>query len=141
MRRRVEWGETDAAGIVFYPNFYRWFDQATHELFRSLGSSVLDHLAQGFVIPLIETGARFHAALAYDDLIEIVSSVPEVRSRAFVVEHRVMRGETLVCEGRELRVWAVLGSDGRSVEARRIPDDVRALLSGATMGTREEMGL
>jgi acyl-CoA thioesterase FadM len=30
----VEWGDTDAAGIVFYPNYYRWFDRAAHALLR-----------------------------------------------------------------------------------------------------------
>ena len=32
---KVQWGDTDAAGIVFYPNFYKWMDEATHEFFSS----------------------------------------------------------------------------------------------------------
>lgn len=138
VRRRVEWGETDAAGIVFYPNYYRWFDQATHDLFRAVGSPVLDHLAGGHVIPLIETSARFHAALAYDDSVEITSTVTEIRSRAFVVEHRVIRDGDLICEGREVRIWAIVGADGRSVEPKRIPDHVRHLLQGDRMGAQDD---
>ena len=32
---KVRWGDTDAAGIVFYPNFYKWMDEATHEFLAS----------------------------------------------------------------------------------------------------------
>ena len=33
---QVRWGDTDAAGIVYYPNFYKWMDEATHEYFKKL---------------------------------------------------------------------------------------------------------
>lgn len=36
-RFKVKWGDTDAAGIVFYPNYYKWMDEATHEMFDQLG--------------------------------------------------------------------------------------------------------
>ena len=32
----VEFGNTDAAGIVFYPNYFMWFDKGTHWLFKSM---------------------------------------------------------------------------------------------------------
>jgi len=33
---KIQWGDTDAAGIVFYPDYFRWFDLATHEFFGNL---------------------------------------------------------------------------------------------------------
>ena len=36
-RIRVDWGHCDPAGIVFYPNYFRWFDQCTSALFESAG--------------------------------------------------------------------------------------------------------
>ncbi len=35
----VEWGDCDPAGIVFYPNFYAWFDASSHALLDALGFS------------------------------------------------------------------------------------------------------
>ena len=33
----IEWGDCDDAGIVFYPNYFRWFDNAFHHLLRQCG--------------------------------------------------------------------------------------------------------
>jgi acyl-CoA thioesterase FadM len=56
---RVEWGETDTAGIIFYPNYYRWFDRSSHALFRAAGMPISELIKLGFVHPILETGARF----------------------------------------------------------------------------------
>lgn len=129
-RRRVEFGETDAAGVVYYPTYFRWFDQATHEMFRSLGYPVAMMWERGYTLPLVEVHNRYRASLRYDDEIEIISCVAEVRTRAFRVEHRVLRGEEVCCEGYEVRAWARLprvGDAGLTAEA--IPDDLRAVLT------------
>lgn len=126
LTHRVLFGETDAAGIVFYPNYYRWFDQATHELFRALGYRVPIMFADGIVIPLVEAKARFLASLRYDDEITIVSRIEEVRTRSFRIEHRVMRDGSAVCTGYEVRMWVRQGVEGITPEP--LPDTVRRLL-------------
>lgn len=126
---RVYFGETDAAGILFYPNYFRWFDQATHDLLRELGYPVAEMIYQGFGAIVIEVSGRFLAPLAYGDELEIVSRVAEIRTRAFRVEHAVLRGDLVVCDGYEIRLWARLGGSGRGVEPMPIPEDLRALLT------------
>lgn len=126
MDHRVEWGETDSAGIVFYPNFYRWFDRGTHELFRRLDYPVPTMVAEGFVIPLIETHARFLSPLRYDDSIAIHSRIEELRTRSFRVAHVVVRGDARACEGYEVRAW-VRVRDG-VLRAEPIPHHIRDLL-------------
>ncbi|MEC8288871.1 MAG: acyl-CoA thioesterase, partial [Pseudomonadota bacterium] len=57
----VSWAHCDAAGIVFYPNFYIWFDQATEHLF-SENSLSYEELEQEFNIsgmPLVENGTDY----------------------------------------------------------------------------------
>lgn len=124
--RQVQWGETDAAGIVFYPNYFRWFDIGTHDLLRDLGIPLVEILRRGFVVPIIEAGGRFRAPLAYEDEVRIRSSVTELRTRAFRVDHDLTRGDETVCEGYEVRMW-VRTRDGVLIP-EPIPDDVRALL-------------
>jgi YbgC/YbaW family acyl-CoA thioester hydrolase len=121
---RVRWGETDAFGIVFYPNYYAWFDVAALELFRASGRLTIPHAKDAFGFPLIESGARFHAPLFPDDLMSIETVVAEVRSKALRLEHTVRRGDTLIANGFEVRVFA--GSDGNGgLVTAPIPDDLR----------------
>jgi acyl-CoA thioester hydrolase len=124
---RVPFGDTDAVGIVFYPNYYRWFDQATHDLFRAAGYPVVQMLADGYAIPLVETQAQYRASLAYDDDVTLVSRVGEIRARTFRVEHMVSRGDTPICQGYEERIWVRILPEG-GMAAEIIPDGVRALL-------------
>lgn len=129
-RHRVEWGETDAAAIVYYPNYFRWFDRATHDLFAALGYPISALLRRGNATPLVDAGARFRCALAYGDEVSIESRVTEVHARTFRIEHTVRRGESVVCEGYEVRIWVRLERDG-SLVGECIPDDLRAALSPA----------
>ncbi len=58
-RFAIEWAHCDAAGIVFYPYFYTWFDQATERLFKAngLGYAALETEFGVTGMPLLETGA------------------------------------------------------------------------------------
>jgi acyl-CoA thioester hydrolase len=126
---RVRFGETDMAGIVFYPNFFAYFDIATQALFAG---SPIDLPAQmksgGFGFPIAESGAKFLAPLFYDDEITIVTRVAELRTRSLRVEHDVYRDETLCATGFEARVHGRKRSDGTGVEVTPIPPELAAWL-------------
>jgi acyl-CoA thioester hydrolase len=128
---RVRFGETDMAGIVFYPNFFAYFDIATQALFAG---SPIDLPAQmksgGFGFPIAESGAKFSAPLFYNDEITIVTRVAEVRTRSLRVEHAVYRGETLCATGFEARVHGRKRIDGSGVEVAPIPDTLTSWLRG-----------
>ena len=119
---RVRWGETDAAGIVFYPNYFVWFDVATHELLRG-------HKVKGFGFPIIESGANFHSPLFPDDLITVETVVVDIRTKALRLEHTIRRRETLIATGFEARVFVKLLENG--IEPAPIPDELRDYLRGA----------
>lgn len=127
---RVRWGETDAAGIVFYPNFYVWFDVATTELVRRAGKPITEFVRKdGYGFPLIEAGARFRAPVFYDDLLTISSTVAEVRTRALRLAHHVTRDGTDIASGYEVRAFAKLDPEqpGR-LTMQAIPVDLKARL-------------
>src|SRR5438309_3865989 len=57
----VHWGDTDPARIVFYPNYFEWFDQSTRLFFDSFGRA-WDWLGKKYAImglPSVEAKARF----------------------------------------------------------------------------------
>lgn len=90
-RTRVRYAETDAAGIVYYNNFFVYFELGRIEMFRELA------LPYDRRIPIAETHATFHASAAFDDPLEIHSWVEEVRRAGFRIGCRVYR----VREGEE----------------------------------------
>ncbi|HEY7346740.1 MAG TPA: acyl-CoA thioesterase [Ktedonobacterales bacterium] len=127
---QVQWGDTDAAGIVFYPNFFRWFDHAALEFLRSLGAP-LEMLKTHYHVlaPVIEVGCRFQKPLRYHDLLTIETTATEVRTRSFRLEHRVLRDNEVAGIGYEVRGLARIPTDDQSkLELIPIPDHIRALL-------------
>lgn len=97
-RTRVRYAETDAAGIVYYNNYFVYFEMGRIELFRELG------LPYDWRLPIAETHATFHASAVFDDELDIHSFVEEVRRAGFRIGCRVYRvreGEEplLLCRG------------------------------------------
>jgi len=127
---RVPFGDTDAAGIVFYPNYFRWFDRATHELFRSLGQELLRWGATGQGPVIVETACSPMAPLRYDDLVQLETGVAGVRDKSFRIEHRILRDRQLTATGYEVRVWAKL--TGEALDSVPIPPDLKRVLGRAS---------
>jgi acyl-CoA thioester hydrolase len=135
-RTRVRFGETDAAGIVFYPTFYAWFDVGTSGLMRAAGGPLLG--AEGrprWPIPIVEAGARFSAPLYFDDAIAIRSTIVELGTSSMRIEHVVVRDETEVARGFEVRVLVEYADD--RIGPRPIPDELRRALAEETCSTHE----
>ena len=136
LRTRVRFGETDAAGIVFYPTFFNWFDSGTHGLLRiGEGPGRDDHGAPKFPLPIVECGATFLAPLQFDEEIEIVSTVASMGESSLRVEHevRTLAGKTCA-RGFEQRVFVAF-QNGRPRKAP-IPDELRARLDGPATASK-----
>jgi len=106
-RRKVTFGECDPAKIVFYPNYFVWYDQATHDLFESVGLPLQEMETQhGVLCTMIDAQSGFKSPARWDDEIEIVSEITRWGTRSFTVTHRVLQADSgvLVAEGTEARV-------------------------------------
>ncbi|GAC1421980.1 MAG: hypothetical protein NVSMB5_15390 [Candidatus Velthaea sp.] len=128
---RVRFSETDAAGIVFYPNFFMYFDLAMHELLRGAPVDLAGLMrTSGLGFPIRESGGSFSAPLFAEDEITIESQITEVRTRSLRVEHTIRRGSKDIARGFEVRVHArrVPGTD--SLEMHEIADELRTWLAG-----------
>ncbi|WP_087972011.1 acyl-CoA thioesterase [Oceanobacillus rekensis] len=120
---KVRWGDTDAAGIVFYPNFYKWMDEATHEFFSHIGypTSTL-YKEQQIATPLLETKCEFKSPLFFEDEVIVRSIVTELHRKVFKISHTFIRKDVMVATGYELRAWT---SFNAKPKATPIPDEVR----------------
>jgi 4-hydroxybenzoyl-CoA thioesterase len=75
--------------------------------------------------PLLEIHTRFFKPATYGDRLEVHTQVEDWKPKVFVQLHRVMRGDTLLCEGRETRAF-VQRVEGR-LKAIPVPEDIQAL--------------
>lgn len=118
--RRVEFCETDMAGIVHFSNFYRWMEQAEHEFYRSQGLSIVNRQPDGTTVgwPRVQAQCRFHSPAHYEDLVTARLTVRRigVKSLTWDVEFRVE--DRLVATGSMKTVCCIVrpGEPMRSLE-------------------------
>jgi len=127
----VQFGDCDPAGIVFFPNFSRWMDAASLSFFMQCGVPpwrVLEK-SRGIVgTPLLEIHTKFIKSVTYGETITVHTQVEEWRDKVFIQLHRVTRGDELICEGRETRVFVRRDPEDRDrLRAIPVPEDILAL--------------
>lgn len=124
----VEWGDCDPAGIVFYPNYFRWFNQAAHALFGAAGMPFHEMIREKGIagVPMLDTQASFRAPVRFGEVVSLTSWVDEWRNKSFAVRHEVRKGGQLCAEGRDIRAWVVYDeSSENGIRAVPVPEDVK----------------
>ena len=124
---RVEWGDCDPAGIVYYPRYFAYFDNCTAALFEAAGLPKHEMLKTYRIvgIPMVDTRARFLAASRFGDDVVVESTISQWGRSSFDVQHKLFKGDLLAVECFETRVWAVRSeADPEKIESKAIPDEV-----------------
>lgn len=131
---RIEWGDCDPAGIVFYPRYFAMFDHSTAMLLEAATGYTKYRMREvyDFVgFPMIDTGAKFLIPSKFGDDIVIESTVSELGKSSFEVSHKVWRGDALAIEAYEKRVWVGRHPDDpMKIKSKPIPEEVAAKLRG-----------
>jgi YbgC/YbaW family acyl-CoA thioester hydrolase len=119
-RRRVQFAETDMAGIVHFSNYYRYMEEAEHAWFRSLGLSIMQTWPDGTVIgwPRVRSACSYEAPARYDDEIEIRVHVSRKGVKSLTLEFEFRRGETRLARGTLKTVCCIIehGQELKSIE-------------------------
>ena len=131
-RLTIEWGDCDEAGIVFYPNYFYWFDCAFQRLLRARGLSQRE-LRRRFqaVTPIVKADAEFKAPARYDDELEIEVTIALEDQRRFKAAYHLRSNGRTIAVGYELRVFASIATDG-SLSGANVDPEFLALLASAT---------
>jgi 4-hydroxybenzoyl-CoA thioesterase len=111
---RIEWGDCDPAGIVFYPRYFAMFNHSTELLIeQALGIKkyALNQLYGLGGYPSVRSQARFLLPTRYGDDVEIESTVTNVGRSSFSIEHKLSLDGALAVDGNETRVWAIRDPD------------------------------
>ena len=132
----IQFGDCDPAGIVYYPNYFRFFDNATAALLSAaLGMNKRAWLANHGIlgIPMVDTGAKFIRPSRFGDQVEITTEITALGRTSFSVQHVLRNGGEIAIEAQEKRVWVVRDPvDPEAIRAEPLPDAVRAALAQAS---------
>jgi acyl-CoA thioester hydrolase len=134
--RRVEFRDTDAAGIVHFSAFFPMMEAAEHELLRSLGISVLPKAEPGKPLiswPRVSASCNFMAAARFEDQLRVSVEVAEIGSSSVRYRFRFTRDDQLIAEGTTTTVCCRMpASDSAGkmeFEKTPIPAEIRGLLA------------
>ncbi len=119
---RIYWEDTDAAGIVFYANYLKFFERARTEWLRGLGfgqESLRRDAGIGFVVT--ETKLRYRRPARLDDVIDVSVAVVHLGQASLEIAQQARRASELLAEG-TIRIGCVeLGT----FRPCRIPNEIR----------------
>lgn len=119
---RVRYAETDKMGVVYYANYFVWFEVGRTDLLRTLGWSYREMEQAGVSLPVIEARCEYVRPARYDDELEILTTgrlLSPVRME-FTYEVRQAMQATVAATGRTLH--ASIGPNGRPC---RLPERIR----------------
>lgn len=126
-RLRVRYAETDAMSVVYYANYFVYFETARVEYLRAVGADYRALEAAGYLAPVVEAACRYHAPAHFDDLLAIETRLADVGRSRFRFCYTVRResDRRLLAEGHTTHVWL----DARTRRPVAAPPQVRAVLS------------
>ncbi len=118
---RVRYAETDKMGVVYYANYFVWFEVARADLLRSLGWTYREMEAAGVSLPVIEAHCRYRRGARYDDELEVTAEGRMLSAVRMEFTYEVVRkGESAVAaSGRT--VHAAVDTAGRPC---RLPERI-----------------
>lgn len=119
-QRRVEFRETDMAGIVHFSNFFAYMEQAEHALLRSVGLSVIDCEIDGLNIswPRVAANCNYRNAIKFEEIIDIHVTVQKIGTKSITYGFNFFRNETPIADGSITVVSCLLkhGEKPQSIE-------------------------
>jgi acyl-CoA thioester hydrolase len=123
-RLRVRYAETDKMGVVYYANYFVWFEVGRTDLLRTAGWSYREMELEGFALPVIDARCTYRESAKYDDDIEIRTIGELLSPVRLQFKYDVVRipDEAPLASG--LTVHASLDRTGRPC---RLPERVRGL--------------
>jgi YbgC/YbaW family acyl-CoA thioester hydrolase len=130
-KRRIEFADTDMAGIVHFANFFRFMEAAEVEFLRSRGLSVAlawEGVAIGF--PRVSASCDYLRPARFEDVLEVTVAVQKVGRKSVTYAFEFFNGKELIARGKISSVCCLVG-DGRGLKSVEIPAGLRQRLEGS----------
>ena len=129
IERRVEFGDTDMAGIMHFANFFKFMEVAETDFLRSRGLSVSWHdtdKGEHVGFPRVSAACDYTAPARFEDVLAISVSVEKIGHKSVSYRFEFSRGNEKIATGRITTVYC--RKTPRGLESLDIPADMRATL-------------
>jgi len=123
---RVRYAETDQMGRAHHMAYIAWFELGRTEMMRQNGLSYALMEKQGILLPVVRLEVDYLKGLEYEEVVDVHTSVSEVRSRRVQFDYRLIRRTDGTTVAEATSVLFCMGRDGRP---RRLPEDIRSALA------------
>jgi len=124
LKRRVQFYETDAAGIVHFSWFFRYMEEAEHALWREAGLSIHPGGSEiGW--PRVATSFEFKRPLRFEDEFDVHLRIAEITRRTMRYACRIAQGDATIATG-ELTIACVRRVAGEPMKSVEIPPEIAA---------------
>ena len=118
---RIEWHDTDAAGIAHFTSFFRYMEETEHAFLRSLGFSVLMQDETGrYSWPRVSVGCDYTGAVRFDDVLDVALSIKRLGEKSVSYAFYMTHDGRPVAEGKSVAVYCRL-SDENPPRSYQIP--------------------
>ena len=129
-RRRVQFPETDASGIVHFTNYFKYVEEAEHAMWRAAGVSIHQH-ERGIGWPRVAASFEFRKPLRFEDEFDVHIRVAGKTAKTIRYAATLRRNGDVYAEG-SLTIICVRRVQGEPVKATSIPADLAALFEVRT---------
>jgi acyl-CoA thioester hydrolase len=130
--RRVEFSETDAAGIAHFSSFFIYMEQAEHALFRHCGwsifptqSEIASPESQIVSWPRVHCACDFKSPAFFEDQLSIDLSIERLGNTSITYRHVIRRESSILAIGRVITVCSRVDSRTHQMTAYPIPEHIR----------------
>jgi acyl-CoA thioester hydrolase len=123
---RVSYADTDQMDVVYYANYFVWFERGRIEYLRALGLSYKEMEKQNLILPVMEASCSYKAPAHFDDLVVIKTIIKELGKSSISFIYEVLNKESnqLLATGETRHPF--INKERKIV---RIPDEIRAKLA------------
>ena len=129
--RRVQFAETDMAGVVHFANYFRWMEEVEHAFFRSVGLSVvMQHQGREISWPRVAVECEYFGPLRFEDEVTLRLRVIKVGGKSFTYEVDFVKAGHPVALGKVTSVCCTVQQQG-GFAAIAIPPEIREKLAAS----------
>lgn len=119
---RVSWTETDAAQVVHFSNYFRFFERAEEEFYRHLGFSFNDVMNKGIWLPRVEAFCQFKRPAKFNDLLEVELTIEEMKEKSIKYGFKIFNKESAVLLANGYVI--IVAADKQTGKATQIPKEI-----------------
>ncbi|HZL34357.1 MAG TPA: thioesterase family protein [Tepidisphaeraceae bacterium] len=128
INRRVQFSETDMAGIVHFASFFRWMEEVEHAFFRSRGLSVvMEYEGRHIGWPRVSAACEYFGPLRFEDELELRLRVTKIGDKSFNYEVDFLLAGRRVALGKLTAVCCEVA--GGAMKSIPIPPSLREKLT------------